>query len=206
MGHARGTVCQDKSRMAGSGAYARVVSYVGSFVLDRDSNRYAWSAVLVDFSNPRALPRRNDRRHPVVDHHGRVSRRRFASPHPDARSATTRQCRIDRRKFGSAATAVNQASCILRCSKNPATRARAFSALQAALHAASSGMRRLLLARALCATSPPLSLVALFPLLWIESDTGPPGGLVTTTPVAPHAPRAVAVAPHEGWMVAVAVG
>ena len=205
MGHARGTVSQRTSEMAGGGTYNRAVSYVG-FVLDDDSTRDAWSAVSVDFSSPRALPLRDDRRQPPVDHRGRVSRLRFGSPHPEAINATKRQRRIDRRKFGSAAAVVRQASCILRHSKNPAARSRAFSALKAALRAASSEMRRLLLALALHATSPGLSLSELSRRGRVENDADPPGRLVVTTPAAPHAPPPVAVAPHEGWTVAVAVG
>jgi len=175
-------------------------------VVDEVGTRRDWSAAITDWPDPRALPPRNDRRHPLVDHLGRVSRRRFPSPHPDALSATKRQRRIDRRKLGAAAAAVNQAVSILRYSKHPVARARAISALQAALRAASREMRRILLTQALRATSPGLSVAELSRYARIEDDTGPLGTHIVTAPSAPHAPPAVAVAPRERWTMATAVG
>jgi hypothetical protein len=177
------------------------VAPVGGLNLDDYEVRDQWSALFVDWSDVRALPSRDDRRHPSVDHMRRISRRRFASPHPDAVSATKRQRRIDRRKFGAAATTVNQVSCILRFSTNPACRARAVSALQASLRAVSSEVRRLLLVLAFRSSWPILALHSRD-----ENDTGPPGTLVVTSPTAPHAPPAVTVVPHNGWSVMAAVG
>ncbi len=51
---------------------------------------------------------------------------------------------------------------------------------------------------------PPLARMALTTL--VGHDFGPPGGLVTSKPAAPHAPPSAAVAPLERWTAAVAVG
>ena len=174
---------------------------VGGLNLDDYEVRDQWSALFVDFSDARALPPRDNRRHPSVDHMRRISRRRFASPHPDAVSATKRQRRVDRRKFGAAATTVNQVSCILRFSTHPACRARAVTALQASLRAVSSEVRRLLLVLAFRSSWPILALHSRN-----ENDNSPPGSLIVTTPTAPHAPPVVTVAPHERWSVMAAVG
>ena len=163
----------------------------------------SWLTAVTDFSGPGHV--RVERRRPAVDHDGRITSRRFGRPHEIAVAATAAAKRRDRRAYGSAARTVRLAAYVLKYSTNPVARARATSALRAALYEASPEHRRFLASLAMGAMQSPTTCPVPVETAGTPA-TGPPGQLVAASPLVPRGPTSVIVAPQERCAVSVFVG
>lgn len=162
-----------------------------------------WLTAVTDLSGPGHV--RVERRPSTVDHDWRITSRRFDRPHETAVAATAAAKRRDRRAYGSAARTVRQAAYVLKYSTNPVARARATSALRAALYEASPEHRRFLASLAMGAMQSPTTCPVPVETAGTPA-TGPPGQLVAASPLVPRGPTSLIVAPQERCAVSVFVG